>query len=125
MIIDNSTDEAVRQALGSRAQAQRLGLNKDQETFAYEAGISVSTLYRMERGEPVNIDVYIRVLRVLGMLNRMGALVPETELSPMQQVKYSKVKERQRATGRRKVAEKSAGWQGFKEQVKFEDNNER
>lgn len=132
--MDNKTlsNEAILRELGLRAQAQRLHLNQDQETFAYEAGLSVSTLYRLEKGSPVAFSAYIKVLRALGLLDRLENLIPDIEISPMQRASHSKGRERQRATGKRKTSikasaktspktsAKTGGWQGFKEPVSFE-----
>ncbi|WP_018014501.1 helix-turn-helix domain-containing protein [Teredinibacter turnerae] len=117
-----STDENVRRELGARLQAQRLLHNWDQESLAYEAGISQSTLYRLEKGGSVSLDALIRVLRVLGLLERLDALVPQAEMSPVAQVRESRQKLRKRATGTRKTSQKNSGWQGFGQSVSFDDS---
>lgn len=115
------TDENVRRELGARLQAQRLLHNWDQESLAYEAGISQSTLYRLEKGGSVSLDALIRVLRVLGLLDRLESLVPQAVISPVAQVREARQKLRKRATGTRKTAPKNSGWQGFGQSVSFDD----
>jgi len=124
MINSSLSDDAIRIELGSRAQAYRLRLNQDQETFAYEAGVSVSTLYRLEKGGPVSFDAYIKVLRVLGLLDRLDSLIPALDISPIQRASRAKGKERQRATGKRKTGDKNTEWKGFEQQVDFEAEGE-
>lgn len=123
MLSDLSSDEIIRQSLGRRVQAHRLFKNQDQATFAYEAGVSASTLYRLEKGETVSIDAYIRVLRVLGLLSRLDDLIPEVALSPMQQLREKRARTRQRATGKRKRSPQARQWQGFGVQVSFDENS--
>ncbi len=124
MIDENMSDGAIRGELGERIQAFRLMKNQDQESFAYEAGISVSTLYRLEKGSSVSFDVYIKVLRELGLLSRLESLVPSAEPGPVQQVRQKQVVPRQRASGSRKAPASSSSWQGFKQQVSFDDKDE-
>lgn len=125
MISLQMSDKAIREALGQRIQAHRLLHNQDQESLAYEAGISASTLYRLEKGSSVSIDAYIKVLRVLGLLERLDDLIPPTEISPIQRVREKRVQPRQRATGSRKSSASGSTWQGFKQEVHFDDEEGR
>lgn len=121
MINGGMSDEVIRKELGQRLQSQRLQKNLDQEALAWEAGISSSTLYRLEKGGSVSFEAYLKVLRVLGLLSRLDDLIPEHEISPIQRVKDKKATVRQRASGSRKSANKKTSWKGFKQQVHFED----
>ncbi len=106
MKIDSQlTDNVILETLGERMATIRLSLNLTQEELAEEAGLGVRTLQRLESGESATrLTGFLRVCRVLGLLENLDAFVPEPPQSPMQQLKY-RGHQRQRATGSR-VAEK-------------------
>lgn len=91
------SDTAVLQELGRRLAQYRLNLNLTQQGLAHEAGISLRTLNRIEKGEPSQTSNLLRILRVLGLLDNLAALVPEAPVSPIQQLKL-KGKARKRAS---------------------------
>ncbi len=91
------SDKALLRQLGERLLQYRLNRNITQEALAKEAGISVRTVNRIERGHSTQVSNFLRLLRSLGLLDNMDALVPEPALSPIQQVKLQG-KNRQRAS---------------------------
>ena len=95
--LDESSDKAALRELGERIARYRLNRNMTQSTLADEAGISERTIVRLEKGEPSQLLNFIRVLRVLDLLENLDALIPEPPLSPIQQVKM-RGKQRQRAS---------------------------
>jgi transcriptional regulator with XRE-family HTH domain len=118
--------KAVLKEFGARFKALRLAQNINQEQLSFESGVPLRTLSRLENGHTVSIDVLIKILRALNMLERLELLVPTVEISPMQRKEKRAIKQRQRASGPRTknqgVAEPSGnGWSGFKNRVLFED----
>lgn len=100
------SDSAVLAELGRRLAQYRLNQNLTQEALAREAGISLRTLNRMECGEPSQSSNLLRVLRVLGLLDNLEALVPSPSVSPIQQMKLKgKVRKRASSAGPDQVAE--------------------
>jgi transcriptional regulator with XRE-family HTH domain len=96
-IVKTLTDEAILRELGSRLAAARLDRNLTQIQLAEEAGVSKSTLQRLESGEvATQLSGFLRVCRVLDLLERFEALLPETALSPIAQLKQQG-RRRQRA----------------------------
>ena len=78
MTITNlQTDDAVLNELGKRLAHTRLERNLTQAELAAEAGISKTTLERIERGDTVQINNFLRVLRALGQLDELDHVVPE------------------------------------------------
>lgn len=73
-----------------------------QARLAREAGVSKRTITRMEAGETVSLDTFIRVLAALGVADRLLSLLPDPEVRPIERVRLQG-KERQRASGKRKV----------------------
>lgn len=94
------TDDLVLAELGARLARTRLERNMDQRRLATEAGVSKRTVERLEAGEPVTMSSFIRVLRALGLLDRLDQLVPEPLPSPIERLKTSG-RQRKRASGRR------------------------
>lgn len=94
---DNNSDSAVLQQLGGRLLQYRLNQNMTQAALAKEAGVSARTINRLEHGHSTQLSNLIRILRGLGLLGNMDALIPEPAISPMQQMKLHG-KKRQRAS---------------------------
>jgi len=91
------SDDAILSVLGSRLSRVRLDKNITQAQLAAQAGVSKRTIERLESGEvAAQLSGFIRVCRVLGLLDRFDLLVPEPPPSPLAQLKY-RGKERQRA----------------------------
>jgi transcriptional regulator with XRE-family HTH domain len=87
MIRNHDNDDAVLTALGARIARTRLERNMSQQQLAVEAGLSKRTLERIEAGEDTKLSNVVRILRALGMLDRLDALVPEPLPSPIEQLK--------------------------------------
>ena len=78
------SDTAIIKKLGQRIKAQRIRQELMQEEVAEQSGISLSTMRRIEVGQPVSIQLFISVLRTLRMLENFELLIPETKISPLQ-----------------------------------------
>lgn len=89
-------DATVLQLLGERISRYRLNKNLTQAQLAKDAGVSLSTLNRMESGSSSQMTNLVRVLRALNLIENIGLLVPEPAASPIQQAKLAG-KTRQRA----------------------------
>jgi len=70
-------------ALGQRIEAYRISRGIKQADLAISAGISRSTLMRLEAGTSGSIETLVRVLRALGLADRVLELVPDASLSPL------------------------------------------
>ena len=87
---------ALLQRLGRRLSAARLARNWTQARLGSEAGISLATLGRLEAGRSVQLENWLRVLAVLGMLEALDELLPDPDADPRLEV------ERQLRAGRRR-----------------------
>lgn len=104
------TDESVLEELGARLAGVRLGRNLTQAALAEQAGVSKRTLERLESGAvATQLSSFLRVCRVLGLLEHFEILVPEAAASPMEQLKRQGGK-RQRASGKKAAATKPGKW---------------
>jgi transcriptional regulator with XRE-family HTH domain len=103
MNFEAMSEQAVLEELGRRLQAQRLNANLAQAEVARKAGVSRRALQNLESKGVCTLSLLIRVMRALGKLHQLEALLPESGPSPIQLARL-KGRERQRATGRRKSA---------------------
>ena len=95
------TDAAVLRVVGERIAMRRLQMNRTQADLAREAGVSTRTLIRLESGESTQLTNLIRVIRALGLVGNIDALIPASLASPMEQWR-SRAKERRRASSKKK-----------------------
>jgi transcriptional regulator with XRE-family HTH domain len=99
IITETSSPDAVLLELGLRLAGRRLERNLTQAGLAREAGVSPRTLQRLERGEvATQLAGFIRVCRVLGLLERFEALIPAPMPSPMAKLKLRQAQRRRAST---------------------------
>lgn len=73
----------LAQALGQRLERYRIARNLKQEDLAAQAGLSRMTIGKLEAGGGATLDTLLRVLRALGLEDRLLALIPDAEISPL------------------------------------------
>ncbi len=103
-ITAESTESAILDELGHRLARVRLERNLTSAELAAAAGVGAATLVRLEGGKGANLTSLIRVLRALGMLDELDALIPEQSISPLESARnelQGERRRRQRASGRR------------------------
>ncbi len=108
--IDFSTANAeqIIGALGERLEQIRLSRNITQKQLAKEAGLSTRTLTRLEKGQGVSFDTFIRALSALGIQQNLAALLPDPSVRPVERVlRGGKVRQRARAP---QTPTTTAGW---------------
>ena len=107
-------DISIFERIGKHLQQIRLKQNITQQSLAEAAGVSLSTLKKIEKGEIRTFDSLIRILRTLGLLDVLLPLVEETQLSPNEYyglVKSAGAKSRKRAAGKlKKVTMENSQW---------------
>ena len=98
------SDVMVLRRIGEHLRSVRLRQNITQQHLAVEAGLSVSSLKKIEKGEIASMDSFLRVLRTLGKLDVLYPLVEEEPVSPNEYyeiVNRISHKQRRRASGKR------------------------
>lgn len=93
--------------IGRRIEGARLAANISQAALAAEAGISRRTLTRLENGGGVSLDTLIRVMRALGLDERLLTLLPDPDVRPIDRVR---LRGRQRRRAGRKSGTPAAEW---------------
>jgi len=84
MIIDELlSDEMILSELGERVARLRVDLGYTQAMLSEQAGISKRTLERLEAGSSCQLNSFIRVLRVLGVIGGLEQLLPAARPGPM------------------------------------------
>ncbi len=91
------SDTAILARVGERLARHRLNRDWSQERLADEAGVSVPTVSRLERGRSTSLTNMVRVLRALDLVVNLDVLVPEPPVSPMLQLR-TRGRRRQRAS---------------------------
>jgi transcriptional regulator with XRE-family HTH domain len=110
-ITKQATDDMVLAELGGRLARIRLERNLTQGQLAEQAGVSKRTVERLESGAvATRLSGFIRVCRVLGVLERLDTLVPEPVPSPVAQLKL-RGRQRQRASTTKAVQSSAKKWQ--------------
>ncbi len=106
---NNLTDEAILGELGRRIGRCRLHLHMTQADLAEQAGVSKRTVERLEAGASVQLSIFIRILRVLNLLQELEKLIPEVGIRPMDML-LLKGKERKRASTKRRQESSPKKW---------------
>ncbi len=94
-------DAAIMSKIGGRLKGARLRQNVTQQSLAASAGVSVSSLKKIEKGEIGSFETLLRVLRTLGELEVLQPVVEEEQLSPSE---YYQMVQSNAATHRRRRA---------------------
>lgn len=108
------SDTVIQFRIGERLKQTRLKQNITQLSLAEEAGISLSSVKKVEKGKIGSFDTLLRVLRILGLLDALQPLVDEPQPSPneyYEMVHASKKKVRKRAASvLRKLEKEELTW---------------
>ena len=79
-----ASSERIEAALCKRLESIRLSRNMTQVQLAEQAGVSPRTIGRLEKGEGVSLDTFIRVVTALGVQQNLAALLPDPSVRPME-----------------------------------------
>ena len=83
--------------LGRRLKTARIELNDPQKEFAFRLGVSIPTLYKMEKGNPkVSIGTWVRALDILNKLDELNNLIAPQKSLAERYESLQKTKNRQR-----------------------------
>ena len=107
-IDDKTTPEAAVEELAHRMARLRVERGITQAELAGMAGVGKSTIERIERGHDTQLSTLIRLLRVLGLSDRIDQLIPESTISPMDQLRG--ITEPPQRARRKKATEPDRPW---------------
>ena len=100
-------DKAVLAELAERIQRERLNQNITQRDLWERAGVSKKVVQQLETGNGCTLDSLIKILRALGRLDQLDALLPDPGISPIQLARMAG-RQRRRASGSRGGKKKKA-----------------
>lgn len=101
-VIDYSiaSSDQIEAAICEKLEHIRLARNITQVDLAEQAGVSLRTIRRLEKGQGVSLDTFIRVLIALGVQQNMQTLLPDPSIRPIDRVNMGGT-ERKRASSRK------------------------
>ncbi len=120
--------QALLHTTGERFKSARIHAQLSQEALAYESGVALRTISRLENGHSVSSESWGRVMKALGLTDRLPLLVPSPpEVSPVEQLTQKKKTVRQRVRpSSKKTApthSKTAPWRGFETPGHFDEES--
>lgn len=77
------SNPAILIKLGFRIKETRLRKGIQQEELAIQAGVSLFTVAKIEKGLSVTLTMLLSVLRALELLENIEQLIPEPRVSPI------------------------------------------
>lgn len=81
-ITGEENNRFILRELGQRIKEIRIKRSLTQQELAQNAGVSFSTIARIENGTSVNMENYMKILRILNLLQNIDLLVPEQQIAP-------------------------------------------
>ena len=81
-----ATSDQIEVALCKRLESIRLSRNITQAQLAGEAGVSPRTIGRLEKGQGVSMDTFIRIMMALSIQQSLEALLPDPAVRPVERV---------------------------------------
>ena len=78
--------DQIEAALCKRLESIRLSRNMTQAQLAEEAGVSPRTIGRLEKGQGVSVDTFIRIMIALGIQQSLETLLPDPTVRPIERV---------------------------------------
>ncbi len=81
-----ATSAQIEVTLCKRLESIRLSRNITQAQLAEEAGVSPRTIGRLEKGQGVSMDTFIRIMMALGIQQSFEALLPDPTVRPIERV---------------------------------------
>ena len=100
--LSTKSPESLLKEIGKKLERLRLSRNITQSELAQDAGVSLRTLRRLESGDGVTMDSFIRVLAALKLLQNMEVLIPNPRVRPIERVRTGG-RERQRSRSAKTV----------------------
>ncbi len=94
------SDDGVVAELGRRVATHRAARDLTQSEFADEAGVGRSTVQRLERGDSIQLLSLVKILRALGRLDALDAVLAPDVRSPLVELERERSR-RQRVRHRR------------------------
>jgi transcriptional regulator with XRE-family HTH domain len=86
----------IEKDLSIKIKKRRVSLGFTQREFALKAHISISTYRIFEQSGKGSFENFIKIIKMLGLINQLDNMIKPIELSVVDIVKNKKTKEKQR-----------------------------
>ena len=96
-MIEAYSAEDLAQAIGENIRSLRLQKNLTQQFLARRAGVSLSSLRRLEAGQGGNLHTLIGLVRALDRQEWFRALAPQVSINPLHMTQTLSIRQRARA----------------------------
>lgn len=83
MDLYSSTDQGIVVLISEKIRSRRVAMNLTQRQLAVNAGVSLSSVQAIERGQNTSLITLVQLLRALHCLNLLDALTTPDEISPI------------------------------------------
>lgn len=81
-----ATSEQIETGLYGQLKRIRLTRNFTQAQLAKESGVALKTIRRLEEGERVSLNTFIRIMMALDLQQNLETLLPDPTIRPMERV---------------------------------------
>ena len=92
-----ANDSQILKELGVRIKTARVRAQMTQSQLSERSGTGKSTVERAEKGQSVQLESLIKLLRALNCVGGLDSLLPSAEATPMEILKVAAPKTRYRA----------------------------
>lgn len=107
--------ETIERDICKKLERIRLLKNISQAKLAEAAGVSRRTISRMENGGGISLDTFIRVMQALNLTDHLTAMLPNSDIRPVERAGRKGKGERKNASSPR-TPKKTKKWEwGSKE----------
>lgn len=104
-----ATSQQIEGVLCKRLEKIRLSRNITQAELAQQSGVSLRTIGRLENGQGISVDTFIRVLIALSVQQNLEALLPDPTVRPVERINAGGSERRRARSG--PVEEVPEKWQ--------------
>lgn len=77
------TDPSILKLIGERIKEIRQQSGMKQSELAASAGVGLSTIAKLEKGQSISLQLLVSIMRSLGLLENFESLFPSPVLSPI------------------------------------------
>lgn len=91
------TENQILEELGKRFKSIRLNLNITQKELGEKIGKGSDEISRIEKGKPITMISYLRILRALNLLENLDSAIKFPAISPLKMMELEN-KKRKRAS---------------------------
>lgn len=82
--------------IGNRVKQYRVNAGISQKDLENESGVSVRSISRLEQGDSIQLDNFIKILSALNLEKNIDLLIPDQTKRPSFYLTDSKIKQRVR-----------------------------